>query len=137
MLVRTPELGEHRREILRFGNDVRRPHELLDDDVVDAVVVERREEIAHVQQAEHVVERAPVDGVARVRRDQHGLQRLVRRQVDRDRHDLGPRDHDVRDLLVGEVEDLVEHLLLALLDLAALGRLADEHLQLGLRVHRP
>ena len=42
-----------------------------------------------------------------------------------------------RDLLVGEVEDLVEHLLLARLDLPALGRLADEHLQLGLGVDAP
>ena len=47
---------------------------------------------------------------------------------------VGPRDHHGRDLLVGEVEDLVEHLLLLLLDLALLGRAREEHLQLGLRV---
>ena len=49
---------------------------------------------------------------------------LLGRQVDGQRDDLGSRHHHVVDLLVGEVEDLVEHLLLALLDLAALGRLA-------------
>ena len=40
---------------------------------------------------------------------------------------FGPRHHHVFRLLVGEVEDLVEHLLLPLLDLAVLGRLRNEH----------
>ena len=44
----------------------------------------------------------------------------MRRQVDREGHDLGPRDHRVVHLLVGEVEDLVEHLLLRLLDVLGL-----------------
>ena len=48
--------------------------------------------------------------------------------------DVGPRHHHVRDLLLGEVEDLVEHLALVLLDLAVLGRDLEQHLQLRLRV---
>ena len=48
--------------------------------------------------------------------------------------DVRPRDHDVRDLFLREVEDLVEHLALVLLDLAVLGRDLEQHLELGLRV---
>ena len=95
---------------------------------------ERREEVAHVQDADDVVERAAVDRVARVRRLDHRGQRFLRRQVDRERDHLGPRHHHGRDLLVGEVEDLVEHLLLLLLDLPLLGRAREQHLQLGLGV---
>ena len=47
---------------------------------------------------------------------------------------VGPRDHHVGDVLVGEVEDLVDHLLLAPLDLALLGRAREQHPQLDLRV---
>ena len=87
-----------------------------------------------MEDADDVVERLAVDRVARVRRVEHRLERLLRRQVDRDRDHLGPRHHHVGDLLVGEVEDLVEHLLLAVLDLALLGRAREQHPQLGLGV---
>ena len=110
--------------------------DLLDTHVRDAAVDERGEEVAHVEDADDVVERLAVDRVARVRRVDHRREALLRREVDRERDDLGPRDHHVGDLLVREVEDLVEHLLLLRLELARLGRAVEEHLQLGLRVRR-
>ena len=87
-----------------------------------------------MQDPDDVVERLAVHRVARVRRVEHRLERLLRRQRDRDRGHLGARHHHVGDLLVGEVEDLVEHLLLLVLDLALLGRAREQHPQLGLRV---
>ena len=110
------------------------PHEVGDLDRRDPALVHRLDQVAHVQHADDLVERAAVDGIARVRRLEHRLSACSGGKLDGERDDLGPRHHDVADLLVGEVEDLVEHLLLALLDLAPLGRLADEHPQLGLRV---
>ena len=134
VLVRAAELGQQRGQVLRLRDDVRRPQQLLELDAGDAAVDERREEVAHVQDADDLVERVAVDRVARVRRLDHRRQRLLGRQVDRERDHLGPRHHHGRDLLVGEVEDLVEHLLLLLLELALLGRAREQHLQLGLRV---
>ena len=107
------ELGQQRGKVLRLGNDVRGPQQLLELDARDPALVHRLEEVAHVEDADDLVERAAVDGVARVRRFDHGLQRLLGRQVDGERDHLGPRHHHVGDFLVGEVEDLVEHLLLA------------------------
>ena len=72
-----------------------------------------------------VVERAAVDRVARVRRVDDGAERLLGRHLDGDRDDVGPRHHDLRDLLRREVEDLVEHLLLGLLELADVLRRGD------------
>ena len=100
----------------------------------EPAVVHRLDQVADVQHADDVVERLAVDGVARVRRLEHRLERLLGRQRDRDRDHLRPRHHHVGDLLVGEVEDLVEHLLLLVLDLALLGRAREQHPQLGLRV---
>ena len=110
------------------------PQDVLDARVREADVVHRREEVAHVEDADDLVERAAVDGIARVRRVDHRGEHLLGRQVDRERDHLGPRHHHVRGLLVGEVEDLVEHLLLLRLDLAAPGRVAEQHPQLGLGV---
>ena len=80
-------------------------------------------------------------GIARVRRVEDGGERLLRRHLDREADNLRARHHHVRRLLVGEVEDLVEHLPLVVLDLALLVRDVEEHLQLGLRewlgVRRP
>ena len=78
--------------------------------------------------------RLAVHRVARVRRVEHRLEAFLRREVDRERDHLGPRPHHVGCLLVGEVEDLVEHLLLFLLELAFDGRALEQHLQLGLGV---
>ena len=64
-------------------------------------------------------------------------ERLLGRHLDRDADHLGPRHHHVRGLLVGEVEHLVEHLALVLLDLAVRRRHLEQHLQLGLRVRLP
>ena len=94
----------------------------------------RLDQVADVQDADDVVQRVAIDGVARVRRLEHRLQRLLRRQRDRDRHHLGAGHHHVGDFLVGEVEDLVEHLLFLVLDLSLLRRRAEEHAQLGLGV---
>jgi hypothetical protein len=101
----------------------------------DPAVDERREEVPHVQDPNHRVERATVDGVARVGRLDHGRERLLGRELDRERDHLRPRHHHRRDLLVGEVEDLVEHLLLLLLELPLLRRAREQHLQLGLGVN--
>ena len=87
------------------------------------LVVQRGDERADVQDPEDVVERLPVHRVARVRRVEHEPQRLLRGHLDRQTDDVGPRHHHVGRLLLGEVEDLVEHLLLDRLDLAdVLGR---------------
>ena len=87
-----------------------------------------------MEDADDVLRRLSIDGVARVRRVEDRLETLLRRQVDRQRHDLGPGHHHVRRLLVREVEDLVEHLLLLLLELALDRRALEQHLQLCLRV---
>ncbi len=84
--------------------------------LVDPVRVERREEIADVEDPDDLVEGAPEGRIPGVRRVDHRGETFLGRQVDRHGDHLGPRDHDVMDLLVGEVEDLVEHLLLRLLD---------------------
>ena len=70
-----------------------------------------------MEDAGDIVERLAVDGVARVRRLENCSQRLRGCQRDRDSNHVGARDHDVDGLLLGEVEDLVEHLLLGRLDL--------------------
>ena len=101
--------------------------------VGEAPVVHGGEEVAHVQDADDVVERLAVHRVARVRRVEHRRERLLRRQLDRDRDDLGPRHHHVGGVLVAEDEDLVDHLLLLVLDLALLARAREQHAQLGLR----
>jgi hypothetical protein len=85
-----------------------------------------------VQDADDVVERLAVHGISGERRVHHRLEALLRRQIDGERDDFGPRHHHVLRLLVGEVEHLVEHLLLLLLDLAVLRRPRDEHAQLRL-----
>ena len=125
--------AEERRRGPSSRDDVGRPDDLLDDDVLDAPVVEGAEEVADVEDPDDVVERAAVDRVARVRGVDDGRERLLRRQLDGQRDDLGPRDHHVVRLLVGEVEDLVEHLLLRLLDLLGL---RDDQADVLLRVHR-
>ncbi len=60
-------------------------------------------------------------------------ERVLRRQVDRERHDLRPGHHHLVGFLVREVEDLVEHLLLGLLDLL---RLRDDQADVLLGVQR-
>jgi hypothetical protein len=110
------------------------PHELLHVDVLDAPVVERREEVAHVEDADDVVERVAVDGIPGIGGVDHSCERLLRRQLDREGHHLGPRDHDLVDLRVREVEHLVDHLLLALLDHARLLCGGDDVADVLLRV---
>jgi hypothetical protein len=97
--------------------------------------VNRLEEVAHVQDADDVVERLAEDGVARVGRVEDDGERLLGRHVDRDRGHVRFRHHHVGDVLVAEDEDLVDHLALVLLDLPLLRRARDEHPQLGLRVN--
>jgi hypothetical protein len=84
--------------------------------------VNRGEEVAHVEHADDVVERLAIHRVAGVRGVEHGRERLLGRQLRRDRDDLGARHHHVGDVLVAEHEDLVDHLLLLVLDLALLTR---------------
>ena len=135
MLVRAPELRQQGGEVLRLRHDVGGPKQRGELDLGDGAVVQGRDEIANVEDPDDLVERLAKDRVARVGRLEHGAQRLLGRHLDRDADHLGARHHHVRRLLVGEVEDLVEHLALALLDLAALRRHLEQHLQLGLRVH--
>ena len=76
-----------------------------------------------------------VDRVARVRRVERppaGTPPAACPTRDDTTSGRGP--HHVGGLLVGEVEDLVEHLLLLLFELALDGRALEQHLQLGLRV---
>ena len=134
VLVRAPELGEERGQVLRLGHDVGRAQQRGELDLGDRAVVERRDEVADVEDADDLVERLAEDGVAGVGRLEHGTESLLRCHLDRDADHLGTGHHHVRRLLVGEVEHLVEHLALVLLDLASLGRHLEQHLQLGLRV---
>ena len=123
VLVRLAELSEERCEILRLGDDIRRMEELLELAGDDVAVLEGGDQGADVENPDDVVERVAVHRVPGVRRFEHAAQCLVRRQVDGQAHDVGPRHHDVRGLLLREVEDLEEHLLLGRLDLAdVLGR---------------
>ena len=123
VLLLATEVGEERREILRLRHDERRTHDGLELDGREAEVVHRAEEIAHVEDADDVVERAAIDGVAGEGRVDDCTKSLVGWDVDGDPDDLGTRNHHRGDLLRGEVEDLVEHLLLGLLELAdVLGR---------------
>ena len=89
-----------------------------------------------MEHADDVLRRLAVDREPRVRRVEHLAQAFLRRHVGGDDDHLRPRDHHVGGLLVGEVEDLVEHLLLLLLELALDGRALEQELQLGLRVDR-
>ena len=123
VLLLAPEVGEECGEVLRLGDDEGGSRDRLEAHRCDSEVVHRREEIAHVQDADDLVERVPVHGVARVRRVDDGRERLLRRHVGGDRHDVRPGHDHCGDLLRREVEDLVEHLLLRLLQLAhVLGR---------------
>ena len=92
----------------------------------------RREEIAHVQHSDDVVERLAVDRVAGVGRLEHCGEGLLGRQLRGDRDDLRSRHHHVGDVLVAEDEDLVDHLLFLVLDLALLARAREQHAELRL-----
>ncbi len=118
VLLLAAEVGEERGEVLRLGNDVRGPDDRFELDGRDAEVVDRAEQIAHVEDAHDVVERLAIHGVPGVRRVDDCAQRFLGRHVHGDRNHVGTRHHHRRDLLRGEVEDLVEHLLLGLLELA-------------------
>ena len=113
------------------------PQEVLELHLLDAAVHQRREEVAHVQDPEDLVERAAIDGVARVRRLHHRLEGLLGREVDRECDDVHARHHHVGGLLVAEVEDLGDHLLLLLLDLPEPLRAVEQHAQLRLGVNVP
>ena len=72
VLLLAAEVGEERGEVLRLRDDVRGPHDRLELDRRDAEVVDRAEEVADVEDADDVVERAAVDRVARERRVDDG-----------------------------------------------------------------
>ena len=71
VLVRPPELVQERRDVLRLGDDVRRPQDLLDLDLGHAPLVHRLQQVAQMEDADDVLRRLPVDRVARVRRVEH------------------------------------------------------------------
>ena len=123
VLLLAAEVGEEGREVLRLRDDVGRPDDRLELDGRDPEIVDRAEEVADVEDPDDVVERAAVDRVAREGRVDDGPKRFLGRHVRGDPDHLGPRDHHRRDLLRGEVEDLVQHLLLGLFELPViLGR---------------
>ena len=95
----------------------------LELDRRDAAVVNRAEEVANVEDPEDLVERSSIHGITRERRVDDRAQRLLGRHVGGDPDDVRARHHHGGDLLRREVEDLVEHLLLGLLELTdVLGR---------------
>ncbi len=104
VLVLRPELREQRGEILRLRHEVGLAEEILDHDVVDAPLVERREQVADVEDSDDLVDGLAVGGIPRVRRRDHGGKALPRRECDRDRHHLGAMNHHVVNFLVGELE---------------------------------
>ena len=107
--------------------------QLGDLDLGDPSIVQRGEEIADVKNADDLVERVAEDGITRVRRaEDRGSASSGGISTERP-DDVRPRDHHVRCLLVGGVEDLVEHLPFVVLDLTLLAGALEQHLQLGLR----
>jgi hypothetical protein len=134
VLARAAELGEQRPQVFRLRYDVRRAHEILERDGPVRLAVDRCDDVPHVDDAHDVVQRVAVDRIPGVRRLEHRRHRLLRHELERYADDVRARDHDVRDLLLGEVEDLVEHLAFVLLDLSVLGRDLEQHLQLCLRM---
>jgi hypothetical protein len=128
------DLREQVTEPLRLGHEVRRVEQPAQVGAAGGAVLERHEQAAHVQDAEHVVELVVVDRIARIR----VLQHLLHRRCGSERHgqgdDVGARHHDFLDRRVGEVEDLVDHLLLVGLEHARALALAKEHAQLHLAV---
>ncbi len=87
-----------------------------------------------MEDADDVVEVAVVHRVARVRVAQHVLHRRDRVEPDRQRDDVGPRDHDLAHLGVREVEDLADHLLLRRLEQPDATRAVHQQPQLLLAV---
>ena len=92
--------------------------------------MQRRRQVAQRDHARDVVDRPAQDGEAAVRRLERARDGLPDGQRRLERDHLRPRDHDVRGLLAGEVEDAVEHLLLGLLDQAGVLGLGDDPAQL-------
>ena len=120
--------------MLGLGHDDRRPQDRAQVDAVHATVVERREQVADVQDPDDVVEVLLEHRIAGERMVEHDPQNLRDRQLGRHRDDVGPRDHHVGGVLVGELEDLVQHRLLVGLEHALLAARRHEHLELLLRV---
>ena len=61
VLVGAAELGQQRAEVLRLGDDVRGPQELLDLDLRHPALVEGLQQVAEVEDADDVLRRLAVD----------------------------------------------------------------------------
>ena len=132
--LQAADLGQQLAQALRLGHQVRRVQQRAQIGAGPGSVLQGHEQPPHVQHAEHVVELVAEDRIARVRVLQHLLHRRRGREFHRQGDDVGPRHHDVLDGRVGEVEDLVDHLLLVALEHARALTLAQQHAQLDLAV---
>jgi hypothetical protein len=74
--------------------------------------VRRREQVASMHDAHQPVERAAAERVARMRHLDDAIERRLGRQVRLEPADVGPGHHDVARLPAGELEDVVQDLLL-------------------------
>jgi hypothetical protein len=73
------KLGEQGCEILRLGDDVSRPNDVLDLDLVHAPVTERAEQIADMEDPDHVVQGLPINGIPRKGRVHHRFEAFLGR----------------------------------------------------------
>ena len=93
------------------------------------------EQILGRQDADHVVDGLLVDREAAVAVAQGDAQRVLDARVDRQRDDLGARDHDFAGRLIAEGKGALDELALGRRHQAGPGRLGDQQLQLFRRVH--
>ena len=113
---------------LRLRHEVHGVQDLAQDDGL--VLLEQAQRVLDVDDADHVVRAAVVDGDAAEAALHHETSHFLggRRHVEGE--DLGPRDHHLLDRRLRELEDAVDQLLLRLVEHALLAALLDQVLDL-------
>src|SRR5215475_2433009 len=102
----------------RVRNEDRLAHDIFQ---IEAALFEQEgHDVLAVKHADNLVEIPFVDGQARIARDLKLAHDLLKTGALFERHDLGSRDHDFARGQVGEIEDVVNHLPLFLLQMARL-----------------
>jgi hypothetical protein len=66
-------------------------------------------EIADMDHAARIVERLAIDGQARMASRLKDIEEVRKRDVDRHRDDVGPRDHDIIHALSAQAQNILEH----------------------------
>ena len=113
---------------LELGEQGGDPHRLVHEDAVGhevgkagvGLLHDRLEQVAHLQNADDVVDGAPVDGDAGEVRAEHHLERLVERVLDVDRDEVDARGQDLLHGDLVKVEGRLHEIALLLLEHALL-----------------